>query len=97
MCCQASSPSGRCRTFTALPPQAIGGELRGLQNSLNSVLSYGFFITKKMKTQLRDGRLPGTLPLFSTFLARSGKTVKETTLVSLNTDSTVTPLTGELA
>ncbi len=73
MCCPASSRSDRCRTSTALPPRALGGELRGLQNSLNSVLSYSFFITKKMKTQLRDGRLTGTLPILYTFLARPGK------------------------
>jgi hypothetical protein len=61
------------------------------------VLSFSFFITKKMKTELRDGRLTGTLPILYTFLARSGKTVKETTLVSLNSDGTVTPVSGPLA
>lgn len=89
-------PVGQVPDLTALPPRAIGGELRGLQSSLNSVLSYSFFITKKMKTELRDGKLTGTLPILYTFLARSEKTVKETTLVALNPDGTVTPLTGEL-
>lgn len=89
-------PVGQVPDLTLLTPRAFGGELRGLQNSLNSVLSYSFFITKKMKTQLRDGQLTGTLPILYTFLARSGKTIKETTLVSLNTDGTVTPLNGEL-
>jgi hypothetical protein len=90
-------PVGQVPDLTALSPKAVGQELRGLQNSLNSVLSFSFFITKKMKTELRDGRLTGTLPILYTFLARSGKTIRETTLVSLNPDGTVTPLTGEIA
>lgn len=90
-------PVGQVPDLAALPPRSLGAELRGLQNSLNSVLSFSFFITKKMKTELRDGRLTGTLPILYTFLARSGKTVKETTLVSLNPDGTVTPLSGPLA
>jgi hypothetical protein len=90
-------PVGQVPDLAALPPRALGAELRGLQNSLNSVLSFSFFITKKMKTELRDGRLTGTLPILYTFLARSGKTVRETTLVSLNPDGTVTPLEGALA
>jgi hypothetical protein len=90
-------PVGQVPDLAALPPRALGGELRGLQNSLNSVLSFSFFITKKMKTELRDGRLTGTLPILYTFLARSGKTVKDTALVSLNPDGTVTPLDGQPA
>lgn len=90
-------PVGQVPDLTPLTPRALGQELRGLQHSLNSVLAYSFFITKNMKTQLRDGRLTGTLPILYTFLARSGKTVRDTTLVSLNPDGTVTPLDGPLA
>jgi hypothetical protein len=90
-------PVGQVPDLTSLSPKALGQELRGLQNSLNSVLSFSFFITKKMKTELRDGRLTGTLPILYTFLARSGKTIRETTLVSLNPDGTVTPLQGAIA
>jgi hypothetical protein len=90
-------PVGPVPDLSGLPPRALGGELRELQGSLNSVLSYSFFITKKMKSELRNGRLTGTLPILYTFLARSGKTVRETTLVSLNPDGTVTPLQGPVA
>ncbi len=90
-------PVGQVPDLTALTPKALGQELRGLQGSLNSVLSFSFFITKKMKTELRDGRLTGTLPILYTFLARSGKTISSTTLVSLNPDGTVTPLEGAIA
>lgn len=88
-------PVGKVPDLAALPPRGLGAELRGLQQSLNSVLSFSFFITKKMKTELRDGRLTGTLPILYTFLARSGKTVKEAVLVTLNPDGTVTPAAGE--
>lgn len=90
-------PVGPVPDLATLPPRALAGELRGLQHSLNSVLAFSFFITKKMKTELRGGRLAGTLPILYTFLARSGKTVRETTLVSLNPDGAVTALDGPLA
>lgn len=89
-------PVGEIPDLAALSPRSLGAELRGLQRSLNSVLSFSFFITKKMKTELRDGRLTGTLPILYTFLARSGKTVRDVALVSLNPDGTVTPLAGAL-
>ncbi|AHB48947.1 signal peptide protein [Hyphomicrobium nitrativorans NL23] len=89
-------PVGPVPDLAGLTPRQLGQELRGLQGSLNSVLSFSFFITKKMKTQLSAGRLTGTLPLLYTFLARSGKTVKNTTLVSLRPDGTVTALQGPI-
>lgn len=89
-------PVGPIPDLTGLSPRALGGELRDLQGSLNSVLSFSFFITKKMKTELKSGRLTGTLPILYTFLARSGKTVREATLVALNPDGSVTPLEGPL-
>ncbi|WP_139247731.1 hypothetical protein [Hyphomicrobium sp. CS1GBMeth3] len=89
-------PVGAIPDLTTLPPKALRSELRGLQSSLNSVLSFSFFITKKMKEDLKGGQLTGTLPILYTFLARSGKTVHETTLVSLNADGTVMPLAGPI-
>lgn len=90
-------PVGPVPDVAALPPRALGAELRGLRHSLNSVLSFSFFITKKMKTELRGGRLSGTLPILYTFLARSGKMVREATLVSLEPDGTVTVPAGPIA
>jgi hypothetical protein len=37
-----------------------------------------------MKTQLRNGPVYGTLPILYVFLARTGKTVHEVELVSLD-------------
>ena len=40
-------PVGQIPDLTALPPRALGSELRGLQNSLNSVLSFSFFTPRR--------------------------------------------------
>ena len=52
---------------------ALDSVLENLQKSLNSVLSFSFFITKEMKTDLQREELKGTLPIFYVFLARAGK------------------------
>lgn len=82
-------PVGDVPDVAAIPAKQIGQELRELQNSLNTVLSFSFFITKKMKTELNSGKLRGTLPVLYTFLARAGKTVRGATLVSLKPDGTL--------
>ena len=57
------------------------GQLRG---SLNTVMNTSFFRTIEMRERFGSGAFTGTLPILYIFLARSGKTVAETTLVSLN-------------
>ena len=37
-----------------------------------------------MKTQLREGPIYGTLPIFLVILARTGKTIREVNLVGLD-------------
>jgi hypothetical protein len=84
-------PVGEIPNVEGLSRGSVGNELERMQQSLNSALSYSFFITRKMKTQLRNGRLSGTLPLLYVFLARSGKTVKDVSLVTLSEDGTIQP------
>lgn len=72
-----------------------GGRARALselRESMRTVLSYSFFITKEMKSDLRTGRMRGTVPLLYVFLARAGKTIHSVKLVGLNDDGTVTSL-----
>jgi hypothetical protein len=52
---------------------ALEPVLLDLQKSLNSVLSFSFFITKDMRTDLQREGLKGTLPIFYVFLARAGE------------------------
>jgi hypothetical protein len=80
----ALEPPGEIPQLTSLGHQAVFGALRNLEVSMGSLLSYSFFITQKMKTQLRDGPVYGTLPVLYVFLARTGKTIREVSLVSLD-------------
>jgi len=82
-------PVGDIPQLTTLAHPTIDRTLRDLEVSLGSILSYSFFITHNMKTQLRAGPVYGTLPVLYVFLARTGKTVHEASFVSLDEDGNV--------
>ena len=82
-------PVGEVPQLTALHRGTVAESLRNIESSLYSLLSYSFFITQNMKTQLRAGAIYGTLPILYVFLARTGKTVKEVSFVTLDPDGTV--------
>jgi hypothetical protein len=67
-----------------LPRGGIGSTLYNVERSLGSVLSFSFFITKLMKTDLRAGQVSGTLPIIYVLLARSGKAIREVSLIALD-------------
>lgn len=77
-------PVGSLPDITRVPKERLGAELEDIQRAMNSVLSFGFFITKEMKTTLENHQFNGTLPILYIFLARSGKVVQEVSLVSLD-------------
>ena len=77
-------PVGGVPDLTSLNPLVINGELRNLEISMGSLFNFSFFVTHNMKTQLRNGPVYGTLPILYVFLARTGKTVREVELVSLD-------------
>jgi hypothetical protein len=77
-------PVGNIPQLTSMSMPAVEGALRNLENSLVSLLSFSFFITKKMKTQLSDGPVYGTLPVLYVFLARTGKTLHDVAFVGLD-------------
>ena len=70
--------------LTTLSPSVINEELRNLEISTGSLFNFSFFITQNMKTQLRNGPVYGTLPILYVFLVRTGKTLHEVDLVSLD-------------
>jgi hypothetical protein len=80
----ALEPVGSVPDLTRLPYGGIGPALYDVERSLGSILSFSFFITKLMKTDLRAGQLGGTLPILYVFLARSGKTIRDVSLVALD-------------
>jgi hypothetical protein len=79
-------PAGEVPQLTSLAHATVDGTLRNLETSLGSLLSYSFFITRNMKTQLHEGPVYGTLPVLYVFLARTGKTIHEASFVALDGD-----------
>src|SRR5580692_110000 len=53
----ALEPVGTVPNLTKLPPGGVGPSLYYVERSLSTILSFSFFITKMMKTDLRAGRL----------------------------------------
>jgi hypothetical protein len=85
----ALEPPGQVPDLSKLPRGAMGAALYNVEHSLGSILSFSFFITKQMKTDLRAGQIGGTLPILYVFLARSGKTIKSVTPVALDAEGNV--------
>jgi hypothetical protein len=85
----ALEPPGQVPDLTKLPRGAMGAALYNVEHSLGSILSFSFFITKQMKTDLRAGQISGTLPILYVFLARSGKTIKSVTPIALDSEGQV--------
>jgi hypothetical protein len=80
----ALEPPGSIPDLTRMPRGSVGAALSNVEHSLASILSFSFFITKKMKVDLREGQLDGALPLLYVFMARSGKTIKNVSNVALD-------------
>ncbi len=79
-------PTGEIPQLTNLSRPTVNGSLRNLEVSMASLLSYSFFITKNMRTQLHEGPVYGTIPVLYVFLARTGKTIHDVSLVGLDPD-----------
>jgi hypothetical protein len=79
-------PAGAIPPLTSLPRATVMHTLRNLETEMHSLLSLSFFITKNMRSQLSSGPVYGTLPVIYVFLARSGKTIHETTFVNIDNE-----------
>jgi hypothetical protein len=80
----ALEPPGSVPDLTKLSRGGVGVALSNVEHSLGSILSFSFFITKKMKTDLHEGQINGAMPLLYVFLARSGMTIKNVSTVALD-------------
>src|SRR5579864_9153534 len=80
----ALEPPGSVPDLARMPRGSVDAALANVEHSLGSILSFSFFITKKMKVDLHAGQLNGTLPILYVFLARSGKTIKNVSTVALD-------------
>ena len=87
----ALEPVGQIPLITEASRRSLSTGLAGLRASLSTVLNYSFFITKKMRSNLSATTFRGTLPILYIFLARSGKTIQDVSLVAINPDGTLVP------
>jgi hypothetical protein len=83
-------PIGPLPQVENLPPETLAGSLATLRDSLDSILNFSFFITKKMKVQLEDSRLSGTLPVIYIFLARTGCHIRDVSFIGLDPSGQIT-------
>ncbi len=72
-----TEPIGAVPDITAIPPEQLAPALASLRQSTKTILSFHYFITKEMRTDLTRSQLGGTLPILCAFLARSGHTVRD--------------------
>jgi hypothetical protein len=84
----ALEPPGSVPDLTKVPRGGVDAALSNVEHSLGSILSFSFFITQKMKVDLHEGQINGTLPLLYVFLARSGKTIHNVSTVALDAKGT---------
>jgi hypothetical protein len=80
----ALEPPGSVPDLARLSRGGVGAALYSVERSLGSILSFSFFITRQMKTDLHAGQINGTLPVLYVFLARSGMTIRGVTPVALD-------------
>jgi hypothetical protein len=77
-------PVGDVPQLTGLSRRTVRGTLQHLEGELGTLLSISFFITAQMRNGLHTGPVSGTLPIVYVFLARSGKTILDTSFVELD-------------
>jgi hypothetical protein len=80
----ALEPVGSVPDLARLTRGDVGPTLYDIERSMSSVLNFSFFITKQMKTDLHAGPVTGTLPILYVFLARSGNTIRDVSLIALD-------------
>ena len=81
-------PIGSVPDLTKLSRDSLAHGLSNIEELLNSILRYSFFQTIEMRRTLVAGRVTGTLPILYVFLARSGKTIRDVSLVGIGEDGT---------
>lgn len=76
-------PVGALPNPAVLDGRDLSDSLASLRRSLGNYLKYGYFITKEMNAQLRQGDFKGIVPLLYLFLARSEMTIRSVEYVNV--------------
>jgi hypothetical protein len=84
-------PSGAIPELGDISARSYARELAAIRGALGNLLKHSYFITSEMGYQLHRGRMTGTLPVIYVFLARSGKTIREVSLVAVDKDGKLHP------
>ncbi|MGA7324158.1 MAG: hypothetical protein WBX25_06690 [Rhodomicrobium sp.] len=84
-------PAGKIPELSDITAHSLGSELGGIRAALGNLVKHGYFITSEMGSQLSRSRLHGTLPVIYLFLARSGKTIRDVSLVALDKEGKLHP------
>jgi hypothetical protein len=84
-------PAGDIPSLTGMSRGTLMHSVQGLEPALSTLLSFSFFITKRMHSDLHPGPINGTLPIIYVFLARSGKTIHEMSFVNLDNEGNEKP------
>ncbi|MDX2205881.1 MAG: hypothetical protein NW223_24235 [Hyphomicrobiaceae bacterium] len=82
---------GRVPDISKLRRGSVASELSRVRTALRTLFSHSYFITSEMGSDLSRTQLSGTLPILYVFLARTGKTIKEASLVSITSDGKLVP------
>jgi hypothetical protein len=75
--------SGAVPELSDFSARTAGAELGGIRAALGNLFKHSYFITSEMSSHLARR---GALPILYVFLARSGKTIREVSLVALDTE-----------
>ncbi len=75
-----------------LAGEGLAGELERLRGGLENLAEAGYFVTKKMETDLVATRLEGILPVLYLFLARAELSLESVEFIRLDGDGAALPL-----
>jgi hypothetical protein len=87
-------PVGPVPDLLRLPRGSVDEALRHIEGSLSTILTISFFKTHDMRMTLGASSVSGTLPILYVFLARSGKTIRDVTLIKLDDQGVPQPESG---
>lgn len=84
-------PVGAVPDLDKLSAGGASGGLAELRQALGEIIQFSFFRTEDMKEELRQTVFPGTIPILTLFLARSGQAIEPIERLSLQKDGSLAP------
>lgn len=79
-------PVGRAPDIKLLTASNASAALEEMRHSLAEIIQFSFFRTKDMKTDLSTAIFPGTVPVITVFLVKSGQYIQDIEFLRLGKD-----------